>query len=145
MTFGSRTMNATGTTTRRNVGMPTWVRITSLTLTLMLAASVSLGLPVHLSDNGCNPAKMQADGCERMGIETSATGVVAICCLLDCPEPGPTGTAFSLRTPTINVESVYHAVLSPPVTLRRLPQEQSLQSSSFTPPNSYLKNLSLLI
>ena len=147
MDFGSTTMNPTGTTTKQNVGIARWVRITSLTLTLMLAASVSLGLPLHIGDTGCNPAEMQANGCERMGIEPSAGGVgdTAICCLLDCREAGPTGSAFNLRTPTLNVIAVYRAVGPPPVTLRQLPQEQWLQSSCFTPPTSYLKNLSLLI
>ena len=134
-------------TTKRDVSIATWVRITSLTLTVMLAASVSLGLPFHLGDNGCNPAEMEANGCERMGIEPSAPSVAgtALCCLLDCREAGPTGTAFNLRISTFNVASVYPTVLPPPVTLPQLPQEQWLQSSSFTPPNSYLKNLSLLI
>jgi hypothetical protein len=140
-------MNPTGKATKQNVGIARWVQITSFTLTLMLAASLSMGLPLHLSDNGCNPAEMQANGCERMGIEPGAPGVAdtAICCLLDCREAGPTGSAFILRTPTFNVAPVYRTFLPPPVTPRRLPQEQWLQSSSFTPPNSYLKNLALLI
>ena len=147
MNFGSKTMNPTGTTTKRNVRIATWVRITSLTLTLMLAASLSLGMPLHLSDNGCDPAEMQANDCERMGIEPSAGGVgdTALCCLLDCREAGPTGSAFNLRTPTFNMIAVYRTVAPPPVTLRKMPQEQWLQSSCFTPPTSYLKNLSLLI
>ena len=147
MNSSFRTMKRIGTATKRDVGMATWVRITSLTFTIMLAASVSLGLPLHPSDNGCNPAEMQADGCERMGIEPSAPGVAgtALCCLLDCLEPASTGSALNLRIPTFNVASVYRIVLPPPVTVRQLPQQQWLQSSSFTPPNSYLKNLSLLI
>lgn len=147
MNSGFTTMNPTRRISKRNVGIAPWIRITSLTLTLMLAASVSLGLPLHLSDDGCNPAEMQADGCERMGIVPSAPSVAdtAICCLLDCREAGPTSTAFNLRTPTFNVVSVYPTVLSLRVVLRQLPQEHWLQSSCFTPPNSYLKNLSLLI
>lgn len=147
MTSGFRTMKLADTILKRDVGIATWVRITSLTLTLMLAASVSLGLPLHLSDDGCNPAEMQADGCERMGIEPSAPGVAgrALCCLLDCREPASTGSAFNLRNPTFKVALVYRTVVPPPVTLRQLPQEQWLLSSSFIPPNSYLKNRSLLI
>lgn len=147
MNSGFPTMNPTGTTTKQNVGIAAWVRITSFTLTLMLMASVSLGLPLHQSDNDCNPAKMQASGCERMGKEPSAPGVAgtAICCLLDCRETGPTGTGSNQPLPRLNVVSVDRPVLRPPVTLRQLPQEQRLQSSCFTRPNSYLKNLSLLI
>ena len=147
MNSSFRTMKPISATTKRDVVVAKWVRITSLTLTLMLAASVSMGLPLHLSDNDCTPAEMQEDGgCERMGIEPGAPGVAdtAICCLLDCREAGPTGSAFNLRTPTFNVAQVYRTVLPPPVTLRQLPQEQWLQSS-FTPPKSYLKNLALLI
>ncbi len=147
MNFSFRTKKPIIVTTKRDVVVARWVRITSLTLTLLLAASVPLGLPLHSRDDGCNPAEMQANGCEHMGIESSAPGVAgtAICCLLDCREAGPTGSAFNLRTPTLNVVSVYRTVLPPPVTLRQLPQEQWLKSSSFTPPKSYLKNLSLLI
>jgi hypothetical protein len=147
MNSSFRIMKPISATTKRDVVVAKWVRITSLTLTLMLAASVSMGLPLHLSDNDCNPAEMQGNGCERMGIEPGAPGVAdtAICCLLDCREAGPTGSAFNLRTPTFNVAPVYRTVLPPPVTLRQLPQEHWLQSSCFSPPNSYLKNLSLLI
>lgn len=147
MNLGSRTMNPCGTTTKRNVDIAQWVRITSLTLTLMLGASVSLGLPLHLSDDGCKPAEMHANGCEHMGIGPSAPGVAdtAICCLLDCRGAGLTGTGFNQPLPGFNVVSVDRPVLPPPVILRQLPQEQRLQSSCFTPPNSYLKNLSLLI
>ena len=147
MNFGSRTMNPADRTTKRNVGVARWVRITSLTLTLMLAVSVSLGFPLHLGDDGCNPAEMQANGCEHMGIAPSAPGVAdtAICCLLDCRETGPTGIGSNQPLPRFNVVSLDRPVLRPPVTLRQLPQEQRLQSSCFTSPNSYLKNLSLLI
>lgn len=147
MNFGSTTMNATRTTTKQKVGLARWVRLTSLTLTLMLTASVSLGLPLHLGDDGCNPAEMQANSCESMGIESSAPGVAAaaICCLLDCREAGPTGSAFNLRPPTFSVIAVDRPMLAPPLAVRQLPQEQRLHSSCFTPPNSYLKNLSLLI
>ena len=147
MNSGFKTMNPTRTATNRYVGIGVWVRITSFTLTLMLASSVSLGLPLHLGDNGCKPAEMQADGCEPMGMEPSAPGVAgtALCCLLDCREPASTGSAFNFRIPRFNVASVYRTVVPSPVTLRQLPPEQWLQSSSFTPPNSYLKNLSLLI
>lgn len=147
MKSGFRTMKLTDTIMKRDVRIAAWVRITSLILTLMLAATVSLGLPLHVSDNACNPAEMQADGCERMGIEPSAPGVAgtALCCLLDCREPASTGSALNLRNPTLNVAWIYRTVVPPPVTLRQLPQEQWLLSSSFIPPNSYLKNLSLLI
>lgn len=147
MNSSYRTIKPMGATTKRDVVVAKWVRITSLTLTLMLAASVSLGLPLHLKDDGCNPAEMHANVCKRMGVEASAPGVAgtAICCLLDCREAGPTGSAFNLRTPTLRVVAVYRTVAPPPVIVRQLPQEQWLQSSCFTSPNSYLKNLSLLI
>ena len=147
MNSGFTTMNPTGATTKQNMVVAKWVRITSLSLTLMLAASVSFGLPLHLGDDGCNPAKMQANGCERMGIEPSAPGVAgtAICCLLDCRVTGPTGTGSNQPLPRLNAVSLDRLGLLPPVTLRQLPQEQRLHSSCFTPPHSYLKNLSLLI
>lgn len=130
---------------RRGLAKATWVQITSFAMLLTLSTGVSLGLPVQ--DNGCIAAEMQKIGCEHMGMEPNAADATgtALCCLLECRELGPTSAAFDLRLPVQKVISVDYAALIPPVTLRRLPQEQRLQSSSFTPPTSYLKNLALLI
>jgi hypothetical protein len=127
--------------------LPMWIRFTSLTLALALAGSVALGMPLHSSDRGCN-MPMEMTGCEHMGMEPSAPGVspTALCCLLDCQQPGPTGTAFNLRIPSFSVAFLHQAVPAPTVTLPRpLPQAKWLESTSFKPPEPYLKNLALLI
>ena len=138
-------MKIIGGKTKRGLAKAIWVRIASFAVLLMLTANISLGLPLH--DNGCNPAEMQNSGCERMGMEPNAaddTGT-ALCCLLECRELGPTSIAFDLRLPVQKVLRVDYAALIPSVTLRRLPQDQWLQSSSFTSSNPYLKNLALRI
>ncbi len=123
------------------------VRITSLTLALALAGSVALGTPLHSSERGCN-MPMEMEGCHHMGMEPSSPSVtsVALCCLIDCQEPGPTGTAFTLKIPAFNGAFLQQIVLVPPLTLPKpLQQSKSLLTSSFTPPETYLKNLALLI
>lgn len=124
-----------------------WLRITSFAVILVFAGGVAVGVPLHSSDRGCN-VTMQMAGCEQMGMEPSTQDAraIALCCLLDCQEPGATGTAFNLRVPAFNVVLVHPAALTTPATLvRPLPQEKWLQSASFTPPHKYLKNLALLI
>jgi len=124
-----------------------WLRITSLAVILVLAGAVAMGVPLHSSDRGCN-MRMETSGYEQMGMEPSTQRVtaIALCCLLDCVEPGATGTTFNLRIPAFKIAFVHPAVLTVPATLvRPLPQEKWLQSASFTPPHTYLKNLALLI
>ena len=91
---------------------------------------------------------MQMADCEHMGMEPSAPGVTStsICCLLSCQEPGPTGSGFNVQRPSLNGAFLNRVVLASPLTLRKpLPQSLWLQSASFTPPDTYLKNLALLI
>jgi len=91
---------------------------------------------------------MEMTVCEHMGMEPSAPGVTptSLCCLLACQEQGSTGTAFNLRIPVFAVAFLHRAAQTPPITLPQpLPQAKRLESSSFTPPDTYLKNLALLI
>lgn len=86
--------------------------------------------------------------CERDLTSPAAPGVIAIdlCCVLDCEEVAPTGSVFTLRIPAMTIGTVHSAALTPPVTLPRLLlQQRWLQSPSFIPPDTYLKNLALLI
>jgi len=144
---GGKTMKIIGTTTKRRMSKAMWVRITSFALTLALGGSLALGIPLHFGDSDCSSAEMRLSGCERMGMQPTGPGVTAtaLCCLLDCQQPGPTGNAFNLRLPKLSVISVHHCAMTMPATLvRRFSQEKRLQSSSFAP-NTYLKNLALLI
>lgn len=124
--------------------VPMWVRLSSLVLALALAGSVGLGMPLHSSDRGCN-MPMEMEGCD-MGMPT-APGMTptALCCLLNCQEQGPTSSSFSVQTPSFSAASA-HQIAPPPVDVPKpLPQARWMQSSSFTPPDTYLKNLALLI
>ncbi len=141
-----------GAARRRSSSCPNklrmWLRITSLALALALAGSVALGTPLHSSERSCTMS-MEMEGCEHMGMDPSAPAVTStppLCCLLNCPEPGPTGSAFSFQIPTFNDAFLQQVALAPPLTLPKpLPQSKWLQSSCFTPPETYIKNLALLI
>ena len=137
-------LNATRRHARR---LPVWVRFTSLVLAVTMTGSVALGIPLHSSERGCN-MPMQMPDCEHMGMEPSASSVTstALCCLITCQEPGPRGSGFTVQRPSLNGAFLSQVALAPPVTLRKpLPQSLWLQSASFSPPDTYLKNLALLI
>ena len=123
-----------------------WVRITSLALTLALAGSVAFGMPLHARDTSCTMTIALRD-CEPMGMEPNAPGATAapLCCLLNCQGQGPTSSSFSVQIPSFNVATAHQLVLPSLNVPKPLPQSQWLQSSSFTPPDTYLKNLALLI
>lgn len=137
-------LNATRRHARR---LTVWVRFTSLLLAVSMTGSVALGIPLHSSERGCNTPTQIAD-CGHMGMEPSAPSVTstALCCLISCQEPGPTGSGFTVQRPSLNGAFLDQVVLASPLTLRKpLPQSLWLQSVSFTPPDTYLKNLALLI
>ena len=120
-------------------------RITSLALALAIGASVVVGTPLHSSEHNCTTPP-NFEGCSEMEMEPSAAVLTtALCCFFECQEPGPTESAFNLRTPTFRTTSFYNAALMASTTMRPFSKEKWLQSSSFTPPDTYLKNLALLI
>ena len=124
-----------------------WKRFASLILALSLGASIAVGLPLHSSERGCN-MPMQMNSCGDMEMEPTAPGVTsaALCCLVDCPEPGPTGSAFTFQGPSLNNSFLHQVAWVPPLNLsKERGQSKWLHSSSFTPPYTYLKNLALLI
>jgi hypothetical protein len=128
-------------------GRAMWTRSTALIVVLALAASIAVGAPLHSSERGCNAANAEMTDCEHMGMERgspAATGM-ALCCMTDCQQPGPVGSGFTLSIPTFSATVLPAAHTPPPTRLRPLPQERQVQSSSFSPPNCYLKNLALLI
>ena len=137
-------LNATCRHARR---LPVWVRFTSLVIALTMTGSVVLGIPLHSSERGCNMPMQMAD-CEQMGMEPTGPSVTptSLCCLLSCQEPGPTGSGFTVQRPSLNGAFLSQVALAPPVTLPKpLPQSLWLQSVSFSSPDTYLKNLALLI
>lgn len=120
-------------------------RITSLALALAIGASVVVGSPLHSSEHNCTTPPNLED-CSGMEMEPSAAVLTtALCCFFECQEPGPTESAFNLRAPTFSTKSFYNAALMASTTMRPFPKEKWLQSSSFNPPDTYLKNLALLI
>jgi hypothetical protein len=121
-----------------------WTRVSSLMLTFALASSVALGMPLHSSERGCN-VPMEMPACEHMN--PAAPGVVAVqlCCLLDCQEPGSTGSP-QVQIPSLNLAAVPQvAPRSAFAIAKMLPQPGWKQGSFFRPPDTYLKNLALLI
>ena len=126
--------------------LPLCSRMTSALLCLFLAASVVVGTPLHPSDRGCNiPTEMS--GCGHEGTKPTAPGMtsVPLCCVLDCQEPAPTGTVFTPRTPSLNIAFLQNTASVQPRQPTILPAPKWLQSSFFKPPETYLRNLALLI
>ena len=124
--------------------LPIWVRFTSLTLTLALTATVALGVPLHSSERGCNlPVEMP--GCEHMVPSAPGVADMQLCCLLDCQEPGSTASV-SVQIPSLNLAPIHQVAPRPAFVVTKPAATQSWQqSSSFKPPDTYLKNLALLI
>lgn len=126
------------------VRLPIWIRVTSLTLTLALSATVALGVPLHTSERGCN-LPMEMAGCEHMVPSAPGVAEIQLCCLLDCQEPGSTGSVRA-QIPSLNLVPVHQVAPRPAFVLPKPAGAQSWrQSSSFKPPDTYLKNLALLI
>ena len=123
--------------------LPIWVRVTSLTLTLALSATVALGVPLHTSERGCN-SPMEMAGCEHMVPSGPSMAGIQLCCLLDCQEPGSTASV-SIQLPSLNLAPVHQVAPRPAFVLATPPHQSWRQSSSFKPPDTYLKNLALLI
>lgn len=121
-----------------------WIRVSSLILTFALASSVALGVPLHSSERGCN-VPMEVPACEHMIPTAPGVQTVQLCCLLDCQEPGSTGSP-QVQIPSWNLAAVHQVVPRPRfVIAKSLPQPGWMQSSAFKPPDTYLKNLALLI
>jgi hypothetical protein len=120
-----------------------WVRVTSLTLTLALSATVALGAPLHSSERGCN-LPVQMPGCEQMVPSAPGVSEIQLCCLLDCQESGSTGSV-SIQIPSLNLAPVHQVAPGPAFVLAKPAQQSWRQSFSFKPPDTYLKNLALLI
>ena len=77
----------------------------------------------------------------------SAPGVTGIqlCCMLDCQEPGSTGSV-TIQIPSSSLAPVHQVAPGPVfVMVKPVVQRSWQQSSSFKPPETYLKNLALLI
>jgi hypothetical protein len=120
-----------------------WARLTCLALAMALMAGVALGAPLHSSERGCNmPTE---PGCEHMLPGSPGVASTQLCCLLDCQEPGSTGSV-SLQIPSLNLAPVHQISPKPAFALAKpLPESNWWQGSSFRPPETYLKNLALLI
>lgn len=124
-----------------------FVKVTALVLVSTLAFTVAVGVPLHTSEHAC-AVPMEVENCEHAGMQINDAIVpsVGLCCLLDCQEPGPTASALNLRIPSFT--NAFIPQLSSPLSFPLAKPSRPLtwlQSSSFTPPERYLKNLALLI
>lgn len=122
----------------------TWVSVTSLTLTLALTTSVALGVPLHSSERGCN-LPLELPACEHMVPPAPGVAGMQLCCLLDCQEPGSTGSV-SVQIPSLNLAPVHQVAPRAAFVLAKPAPAQSWRlNPSLKPPDTYLKNLALLI
>lgn len=126
--------------------LPLWVRATSLALCLFLAGSVVVGMPLHGSDGGCNMADEMS--CCHEGMESSKSEIPAVdlCCVLDCQEPAPTGSTFTPRNPSLSGAFLEQVRSVQPLQWTTTQRFLSWYDySAFKPPDTYLRNLALLI
>jgi len=121
-----------------------WIRISSLILIFALASSVAVGVPLHSSERGCNVSS-EIPACEHMNPSAPGVQMVQLCCLLDCQEPGSTGSP-QIQIPSWNSAAVHQLAAQPTFRVTKsLPQTGSMHGSAFKPPDTYLQNLALLI
>ena len=137
---GKRSRHSEGAT-RARLGI--WIRLTSFALALALTTSVAVGVPLHSNESSCSMS-MDMPGCEHMEPGTPDVASMRLCCLLDCQQPGSTGSV-RVQVPSLNLVPIHK--ISPRLTFlaKPLPQPTWQQGSSFKPPDTYLKNLALLI
>jgi len=121
--------------------------LTSLILIIALAGSALAGFPLHSGEQGCS---MMGDiSCCATAHESEATPAVStarLCCALNCPQSGTSGTTITLRFSPSVVNALHHASLRPPVVV-----PNPLQRFNNTPISSpgdqpaYIRHLALLI
>lgn len=141
MKSGAKQLSSSGPNARQ---LARWIRVSSLILTFALASSVAVGVPLHSSERGCN-VPTEIPPCEHMTHTAPGVDTVQLCCLLDCPEPGSTGSA-QVQIPSLNLAAVHQVAPRPALVIPKpLPRPDWTQGSSFKPPDTYLKNLALLI
>ena len=123
------------------------VRIPALLMTLALTASVVVGVPLHPSETGCTMPSVAMVDCGQMAEGHSSLEITSfgLCCLIDCQEPGPTSAEVTLRIPSSKGTFLDRILLQLPLPLPTAPPPKWVQTSSFTPPETYLRNLALLI
>lgn len=129
-------------TTRK---LPLWLRVSAWVVTLALAGSISLGVPLH-SNSGCSVPEMEMSACEHVGVKASTLEGKPLCCVLESQEPAPLVSASKIRVPTCSSDFLDAVALPSQLKLPQpFPQLRFLQNGSFTPPHTYLKNHALLI
>jgi hypothetical protein len=121
----------------------------SLFLILTLGASVMSGTPLHSKEEKCAHGMSGMDCCKTALGEGSEQDVATarICCAVNCPQSGTTGS------PRVHIPktSLVLAVALHPATQGAVPRTipVSLWSRSHGPPldsnPAYIRNLSLLI
>ena len=129
--------------------------LTSLVLIIGLAASALAGFPLHSEERGCSMMGDMSCCATALGAqeeeegETETTHAVAtarLCCALNCPQPGSSGTITTLRLSPSVSNALHHAGLRPPVVVPVLLQRfNSTQISLPGDQPAYIRNLALLI
>jgi hypothetical protein len=139
---GTSKFGGTMSCAESSLSMPS--RISSLILILFFLSTVAIGMPLHPSDRGCNMAMNEMPGCEHMTPSEPSVQNVQLCCLLDCQGPGSTG-APQVQLSSLNATAVSPLAHRPTYVVKSLLRPSWMKGSSFKPPETYLKNLALLI
>jgi hypothetical protein len=128
------------------------IRLTSLTLVLMLGGSVFAGVPLQFGEQSCNMdhAMGDMDCCKAalMPNKDAQTATARLCCALNCSKEGTAPTNGVRFAPQLQLTFVsYPPVPQTVLTSRQL--RNRLFGPSHGPPAdshpAYIRNLALLI
>ena len=127
------------------------VRITSLVVLLILAGGAVSGVPLHSNEQECSMEMAGMDCCKKAAQTESLTPEVStarLCCALNCPQSGTTGSTESRlpRPSTSETVAVHPASVQPLLGSPHLSFRSSWADSP--PPYSnpaYIRHLALLI
>jgi len=127
------------------------VRLASLALILVIGGSVFAGIPLHSNEQECSMPEMAGmDCCKKAAQAESLTPEVStarLCCALNCPQSGTTGsTGSQLPRPSSQSVAIHPSSAQPLVVTLHSSIRSSWADSP--PPYSnpaYIRHLALLI
>jgi hypothetical protein len=121
--------------------------LTASVLIITLAGSALAGFPLHSEEKECSMmGEMSCCATARASEATPAVTTARLCCALNCPQQGTSGTTITLQFSPSVVTALHHVEVRPPVivlfALRRF------NNTPISPPGSqpiYIRHLAILI
>jgi hypothetical protein len=124
--------------------------LTSLLLIITVAGGALAGFPLHSDEQECSMMGMSccatALGAQEDGETTPAATTARLCCALNCPQPGSSGSITTLRLSPSVANALHQSALRPPIVLPI--SLLRFNNTPISPPGAqpaYIRNLTLLI